>query len=116
MNKLEEVIIEAIQDKKANDIVSIDMSQFEGAICQTFIVCSADSTTQVSAICDGVEDDADKKLGQKVWRIEGKTNGTWIVMDYGDTIVHIFQSESREFYALDDLWSDLPTTKHDSFE
>lgn len=116
MNKLEEVIIEAIQDAKAKDIVSIDMSQFEGAICQTFIVCSADSTTQVASICDRVEDDADEKAATKVWRIEGKTNGTWIVLDYGDTVVHIFQTETREYYKLDELWSDLPVAKYESFE
>ncbi len=116
MNKLEEVIIEAIQNKKAKDIVSIDMSKFEGAICQTFIICSADSTTQVSGIAEGVEDDVDEKLNEKVWRIEGKANGVWIVMDYGDTIVHVFQTDTREYYALDELWSDLPTVRYLSFE
>ncbi len=116
MNKLEKIIVEAIQDKKAKNIVTIDLSNYEGAICEKFIVCNADSTTQVASIADGVEDDVDKKLGEKVWRIEGKTNGIWIVMDYGDILVHIFQSEAREFYALDELWADLPSVQHDSFE
>ncbi|MEG1634938.1 MAG: ribosome silencing factor [Rikenellaceae bacterium] len=116
MTDLTKTIIEAIQDKKAKNIVSIDMSKFEGAICDTFVICNADSTTQVSAIADGVEDKVFTTLNERVWRTEGKDNGVWIVMDFGDVMVHIFQTESREFYALDQLWSDLPIKHYDSFD
>lgn len=116
MTELEKTIIEAVQDKKAKDIVSIDMSKFEGAICDTFVICHADSTTQVSAIADGVEEKVFLTLNEKVWRTEGKDNGVWVVMDFGDVMVHVFQTESRGFYALEELWSDLPLKRYDSFE
>ena len=72
MEKLIETIVNAIQDKKGKDIVSLDLSGFDGAICSHFVVCNADSTSQVAAIADGIEKDVYEKLGQKLWRIEGQ--------------------------------------------
>lgn len=112
MSKLLETIVKAIEDKKGNDIVSIDLSQFDGAICKYFVICSADSTVQVGAICSGVEDEVRKQLGEKVWRVNGQDNSVWIAMDYGDIIVHIFQTEMREYYQLEELWGDAPMTKY----
>ena len=68
MEKLIETIVGAIQDKKGKDIVSLDLSGFDGAICSHFVVCNADSTMQVAAIADGVEEAVEEKLGEKVWR------------------------------------------------
>ena len=115
MSKLVDVIVEAVQDKKAKDIVTLDLSGIEGAICDTFVICSADSTTQVEAIADEVEKQTYEKLNENVVKIEGKGNSIWIVMDYGDLMVHIFQTEARLFYALDELWSDTPMQKYESF-
>lgn len=112
MSELKQQIIEAAQDKKAKDIVSINMSEAEGSICDWFIVCNADSTTQVVAIADGIDEKIEKSTGEKVWRVEGRENGIWVVMDYGDVMVHIFQSEARDFYNLEDLWSDMPSEIH----
>ena len=109
MSELIETIARAIQDKKAKNIVSLDLSAFDGAVCPAFVICNADSTTQVEAI-------ALEKLGEKVWRVEGLNNGVWVVMDYGNVLVHIFQTELRDFYKLDELWADAPATHYASEE
>ena len=109
MEKLTGTIIRAIQDKKGKNIVSLDLSKIDGAICSCFIVCNADSTTQVAAIAEQVLE----TLGEKVWRVEGQQNALWIAMDYVDVVVHIFQTELREFYKLEELWADAPATRYE---
>ena len=113
MDKLIETIVGAIEDKKGKDIVSLDLSGFDGAICSRFIVCNADSTTQVCAIAASIEEKVLEVLGEKVWRIEGQQNAVWIAMDYVDVVVHIFQTELRGFYRLEELWADAPMTKYE---
>jgi len=113
MEKLIETIVTAIQDKKGKDIVSLNLEGFDGAICSHFIVCNADSTAQVAAIADGIEQEVLEKLGEKVWRIEGQQNAFWIAMDYLDVVVHIFQTELREIYRLEELWADAPMKKYE---
>ena len=112
MEKLTGTIIRAIQDKKGKNIVSLDLSKIDGAICSCFIVCNADSTTQVAAIAAGIEEVLET-LGEKVWRVEGQQNALWIAMDYVDVVVHIFQTELREFYKLEELWADAPATRYE---
>ncbi len=107
-------IVEAIQDKKGKNIVSLDLSSFDGAICSHFVVCHADSTTQVDAISNGIEEAMQQKLGEKLWRVEGRQMALWVAMDYIDVVVHIFQSELRDFYKLEELWADAPMTKYES--
>lgn len=114
MSNLVQTIVEAIQDKKGENIVSLDMSRFDGAVCKYFVICSAESTIQVGAIAGGVEDDVRDKLGEKVWRINGLENCMWVAMDYGDVIVHVFQTEMRDYYRLEELWSDATMTRYDS--
>ncbi len=113
MEKLIETIVGAIQDKKGKDIVSLDLSGFDGAICSHFVVCNADSTTQVTAIADSIEQAVEEKLGEKVWRVEGKQTGLWVAMDYMDVVVHIFTTELRSFYKLEELWADAPLERYD---
>ena len=113
MEKMIETIVNAIQDKKGKDIVSLDLTGFDGAICSHFIVCNADSTAQVAGIADGVEEAMLEKLGEKVWRIEGQQTGLWVAMDYVDVVVHIFLTELRDFYRLEDLWADAPMVKYE---
>ena len=113
MEKLTGTIIRAIQDKKGKNIVSLDLSKIDGAICSCFIVCNADSTTQVAAIAAGIEEQVSETLGEKVWRVEGQQNALWIAMDYVDVVVHIFQTELREFYKLEELWADAPATRYE---
>ena len=110
--KLIGTIVEAIRDKKGGGIVVLDLSEFDGAICSAFVICHADSTTRVGAIVAGIEEKALEEAGEKVWRIEGVTNSLWVVMDYGDVMVHVFQSDTRRFYKLEELWADAPATHY----
>jgi ribosome-associated protein len=111
MNKLTETIVGAVQDKKGRRIAVLDLSGIDGAITDTFVVCSADSPAQVEAIAHGVEEKVRERTGEKVWRVEGLSGGVWVVMDYVDAMVHIFQSDARDFYKLDELWADVPTER-----
>ena len=113
MEKLIDAIVNAIQDKKGKNIVSLDLTGFDGAICSHFVVCNADSPAQVAAIAGGIEEEVFEKVGEKVWRVEGQQNSFWIAIDYVDVVVHIFQTELREFYKLEELWADAPIKHYD---
>lgn len=113
MDKLIATIVSAIEDKKGKDIVSLDLSGFDGAICSHFVICNADSTTQVAAIAAGIEEKVFEQLGEHAWRVEGQQNAVWIAMDYVDVVVHIFQSEQREYYKLEELWADAPVRRYE---
>jgi len=113
LNVLIETIVRAIEDKKGKDIVSLDLTGVDGAICSHFVVCNADSTTQVAAIADGIDEKVYETLGERVWRIEGQQNALWIAMDYVDVVVHVFQTDLRGFYKLEELWSDAPMTRYE---
>ena len=114
MERLIETIVEGIQDKKGKDIVSLDLTGFDGAICSHFVVCNADSTAQVAAIADGIEEKVYEKLKENPWRVEGKQTGLWVALDYVDVIVHIFQSDLRDYYRLEELWADAPMIRYES--
>ena len=116
MQKLIDNIVGAIQDKKGKNIVSPDMTELEGTICDAFVVCNADSTTQVDAIADGIVEHLEEKLGEKPRRVEGKTNGAWMAIDYVDVMVHIFLTELRSYYRLEQLWAYAKTTAYESEE
>ena len=116
MQKLINAIVGAIQDKKGHNIVSLDLTELEGTICDAFIICNADSTTQVDAIADGIVEALEEKLGEKPRRVEGKTNAAWIAIDYVDVMVHIFLTPLREYYRLEQLWADAPATRYESEE
>ena len=113
MEKLIDTIVGAIEDKKGKNIVSLDLSGFDGAICSAFVVCNADSTTQVAAIAAGIEEKVEQTLGEQLWRIEGQQSALWIAMDYVDVVVHIFQTDLREYYRLEELWADAPVTRYE---
>lgn len=109
---LTDIIVLAMQDKKAAHIVSLDLSSLDGTVCDTFVICNADSTTQVAAIAAGVEEKTVGELGEKPWRVQGLDNALWVAMDYGNVMVHIFQTEMRDFYRLEDLWADAPAAEY----
>lgn len=112
-DKLHNCIIEAIKDKKGNNIISLDLGKLPNAICQHFIICHADSTTQVAAIAENIEDKSQEELQEKVWQKGGYDNSIWVVLDYVDVVVHIFQTEWRQFYRLEDLWADGKKTVYE---
>jgi len=99
-------IIEGIKDKKGKEIICIDLSALKNSVCRYFIICHGDSNTQVGAIALWVEKVMEDKLNEKVWRKQGLENAHWVLLDYVDVVVHIFQKEYREFYNLEELWAD----------
>ena len=99
-------IVEAIQDKKGKNVCTLDLTGIGTSICDHFVICNADSTPAVLAIADNIEEEMLVKCNTKVLRQQGKENAFWIIMDYSDIVVHIFQTEYREFYRLEDLWAD----------
>ena len=101
-----DIIAEAMLEKKAKGVCSLDLRKIGTAITDHFVICNADSTTQVAAIADNIEDRMIEKCDRKVARMQGKENGFWVIMDYGDIVVHIFKTEYRNFYRLEDLWAD----------
>ena len=106
------IIVEAIFDKKGSKVTKIDFQGIEGASTGGFIICQGRSTSQVSAIADGIREDVLKKTGRKPYNYDGYRNSQWIVIDYGDLMVHVFLPDVREFYNLEDLWSDGKITEY----
>ncbi len=105
-DKTVDLIIEGIKEKKGKEIVSIDISKLENSVCRYFIICHGDSNTQVSAIANWIEKVVEDELDEKVWKKQGFENAQWILLDYVDVVVHIFQKETRDFYNLESLWAD----------
>ena len=101
-----ELAIFGIQEKKGNDIVRLDLRNIFSSVSDYFVICHADSTTQVKAIANSVEDEIFKATQQEPWRKEGLEYGEWILLDYIDVVVHIFRTDKREFYGVEDLWGD----------
>lgn len=99
-------IIEGIKEKKGKEIISINLSKLENAVCRYFIICHGDSNTQVSAIAQWVEHFLEEKINERVQRKQGMENAQWVLLDYVDVVVHIFQKEYRDFYNLEGLWAD----------
>jgi ribosome-associated protein len=99
-------IVEGIFEKKGLNVLKIDLRKLENRITDYFVICHATSTTQVSAICDSVEDAARIRSGEKPLHVEGLNNCYWVLLDYGTVIVHIFLEEYRNFYSLESLWGD----------
>lgn len=106
------VIADAMLEKKGQDVVSLDLTKIGTAISDSFIVCNADSTTNVVAIADNVEDRMAERCARKVLRSQGKENALWVILDYGDIVVHVFQTPYRAFYRLEDLWADAERTEY----
>lgn len=103
---ISEVIVHGIQEKKGNEIVRLDLRNIHSSIADFFVICHAESSTQVKAIANSVEDEVYKALKQEPTRKEGLQYGEWILLDYVDVIVHIFKTEKRQYYAIEDLWGD----------
>lgn len=109
---LNESIVESISDKKGLDIVTLDLRPIEEAATDYFILCTAESTTQVKAIADHVYKNVKEQTGDFPWHTEGMQNLEWVLIDYVDTVVHVFLRDKRSLYNLEDLWSDAVRTDH----
>ncbi|MCK9626677.1 MAG: ribosome silencing factor [Bacteroidales bacterium] len=107
VDKIEiQTIAEAMLEKKAKNVISMDLRKIGASISDYFVICNADSTTQVVAISDYIEEMMDTKCNRSVLRKQGKENGFWIILDFINIVVHVFKTEYREFYRLEDLWAD----------
>lgn len=111
-DNLNDLIIDAIQDIKGQNIVKLDLRKIEDAPADFFIVCEADSTTQVRAIADNISRRARNELLMRPNHKEGMDSSRWILVDFFDTIIHVFHKETREYYEIEDLWSDAETVSY----
>lgn len=110
--ELNDLILEAIQDIKGKNITKINLRKVDDAPTDFFIVCEGDSTTQVNAIASNISRKLRKEAGIKPSHMEGTRESRWILVDYFHTIVHVFHPESREYYDIEDLWSDGEFTEY----
>lgn len=108
------LIIKGIEDVKGEDIQLLDLRDIENTVCDYFVVCSGTSNTQVNAISGSVQKVVSKELKDKPWHVEGEGNAEWVLMDYVNVVVHIFQKHVRSFYDIESLWGDAKITEINS--
>ena len=111
---ISEIAIHGIQEKKGQDIVRLDLREINSSVTDYFVICNADSATQINAIADSVEDEIYKATGTSPQHKEGFENAEWIILDYFDVVIHIFKTEKRHFYGIEELWGDAETTTYKS--
>ena len=106
-----EVAIKGLQEVKGENIVCIDLTGVENAVCDYFLICTGNSNTQVNALAASVKKELKDSLGETPWHTEGFGNAEWIILDYVNTVIHVFQEEARDFYNLEGLWADAKISK-----
>ena len=112
--KLIQTIIAAIQAKKGSNILSLDLRNIPEAVADFFIICEADSTTQVKAIGDYIEKEVKENLGENAFHAEGKGSLNWVLVDFVNVVAHVMLPETRRLYSLEELWCDAPEQKYES--
>ena len=112
-SKIFKSIIKAIQEKKGESIISLDLRKIPEAVADFFIICEAASTTQVKAIADEVEVEVKRNCDELPYKHEGRQNFQWVLIDFVNVVVHVMLPENRRFYKLEDMWSDAPLEKHE---
>lgn len=112
--RISEIIIHGIQEKKGNDIVRLDLRNIHSSVSDYYVVCHATSANQVKAIAQSVEEEVYKALQLDPWRKEGLQHGEWVLLDYVDVVVHIFKTEKRAFYGIEELWGDAEIQTYQS--
>ena len=113
-NDLIEAIIEGVRKRKGKGIIDLDLTQLENTECNHFIICHGTSNTQVEAIARSVEETVEEFTGENVWHTDGYRNAQWILLDYSDIMVHIFQEDWRKHYDLEHLWADAKVKEYNS--
>lgn len=107
---LSSIVIQGIFEKLGEDVVLIDLRKMKNAVADFFVVCHGKSRAQVEAISDSVQMEVKKAVGANVWKKEGFENAEWVLLDYVDVVVHVFQEANRKFYKLEELWADAEIT------
>ncbi|MEN8817432.1 MAG: ribosome silencing factor [Nonlabens sp.] len=103
-------IIAGIEDVKGNNITILDLRELENTVTSYFIICNGSSNTQVNAIVNSIQRKVSKELKENAWHVEGTSQGEWVLMDYVNVVVHVFQKHIREYYDLEELWGDAKST------
>lgn len=103
-------IVKGIDDVKGENVQLLDLREIENTVCDYFIICSGNSNTQVKAISGSIQKNVSKNLKDKPWHIEGEVNSEWVLMDYVNVVVHVFQKQIREYYDIESLWGDAKIT------
>jgi len=111
-SKLFKTIIQSIQDKKGEDIISLDLRRIPESVSDFFIVCSANNHIQLKAIADHIEHQLVEICNERVFKKEGQQGGQWILLDYVNVVIHLMHNTTRQFYKLEDMWSDAVATHH----
>jgi ribosome-associated protein len=109
--KLSSSIVKGMQEKKAIDIVLMDLRKVKNAVADFFVICSGSSDKQLDAIADSIDEQVYKNLNENPWHVEGKNNKEWMILDYTNVVAHIFRKDRRNFYALEKLWGDAEITE-----
>ena len=104
------LIIKGIEDIKGENISLLDLRKIENTVCDYFIICNGNSNTQVNAIINSIQKIVSKGIQEKPYQIEGVENAEWILMDYINVVVHVFQKKTREYYDIENLWGDAKIT------
>lgn len=108
--ELSELVVQGMLEKKASEVVVMDLRGVHSAVADYFVLCSGNSDTQIDAISDSIEEEIYKHSKQKPWKTEGKQNREWVLIDYVDVVAHVFNKDKRKFYSLEELWGDAKTT------
>ena len=109
-NNLLEEIIRGIENVKGEDIQQMDLREIENTPCEFFVICSANSNTQVTAIVNSIQKTVSKALQEKPFHTEGLEVAEWVLIDYVNIVVHVFKKQTREFYNIEELWGDAKST------
>ena len=104
------LIIAGIEEVKGLDISLLDLRDIENTVCDYFVICNGTSNTHVNAIVSSVQKTVSKALKDKPWHVEGSDNAEWVLMDYVNVVVHVFQKHLREYYDIEGLWGDAKVT------
>lgn len=104
--ELVKAIVHGMEEKKGRNIVYLDLRNIPNSVCEFFVLCDAESTTQVNALAYSVEESVKKKTGESPWHMEGLANNQWVLIDYVNVVAHVFQTPYREFYNIEKLWAD----------
>ena len=107
---LSKCIVEGMQENKAKNIVVLDLRGLESRVCDFFVICSGESSTQVDGITNAITRYTRKTIKEKPWHIEGQRNSEWVLLDYIDVVAHVFYKDARSFYEIEELWADAVRT------
>jgi len=113
IEQLAATVVQGMREKKARDIVTLDLRHIPNTVCDFFVICSGDSNTHVEGISGSVQEMTRKQLNDRPWHVEGMGNSEWVLLDYVNVVVHVFQREPRDYYSIERLWADAVITEHD---